>query len=136
MINSKMLEFRFRTQSMEKPFREIAKLFPNVPLELMVKVIDHEPQWWFFLQEDESFFLDANCNHSFVSYDFLLQLNSEELKAYAHEGRAFISRLATEIQDSAPILKESTSPYKGRNLSLMYADKIMKAVERWQQTYS
>jgi hypothetical protein len=97
-----------------------------------MRVIDCEPQWWFLLEEDGRLFLDANCSHSFVGYDFLLQLNAEELKAYAHEGRAFISRLATEIQDSAPIAKVSTSRFKGRDLSRTHSDKVTKAVESWR----
>lgn len=97
-----------------------------------MRVIDHEPQWWFLLQEDGALFLDANCNHSFVGYDFLLQLNSEEQERYAREGRAFISHLATEIQDSAPIQTISTSRFKGRDLSKTYSDKVTRAIERWR----
>jgi hypothetical protein len=98
----------------------------------MMRVVDQEPQWWFLLEEEGSLFLDANCNHSSVGYDFLLKLNSEELRAYEYEGRRFISRLATEIQDSAPIVKGSTSRFTGRDLSRTYSDKITKAVENWR----
>jgi hypothetical protein len=98
----------------------------------MMTVIDHEPQWWFLLEEDGALFLDTNCNHGAVGYDFLLRLSSEEQRRYAHEGRAFISRLATEIQDSAPILRISTSRFKGRDVSKDYADKVTKAVESWR----
>ncbi len=97
-----------------------------------MKVIDHEPQWWFLLEEDDQLFLDANCNHSFVGYDFLIQLNPEERQAYAQEGREFISRLATRIQDSAPILEISASRFKGRDLSRTHGDKVMAAVKHWQ----
>jgi hypothetical protein len=98
----------------------------------MMRVIDHEPQWWFLLEQDGAFFLDANCNHSFLGYDFMLQLRPEEQDEYAHEGREFISRLATEIQDSAPILKISTSRFKGRDVSKEYSDKVKKAIESWR----
>jgi hypothetical protein len=98
----------------------------------MMRVLDHEPQWWFLLEEDGSLFLDANCNHSFVGYDFLLELSAEEHRAYKHEGREFISRVATEIQDSAPIVKGSTSRFKGRDLSRTHSDKVTKAVESWR----
>ncbi|WP_045470067.1 hypothetical protein, partial [Sporocytophaga myxococcoides] len=73
-----------------------------------------------------------NCNHSFVGYGFLLELNAEEHGAYKHAGREFISRLATEIQDSAPIVKGSTSRFKGRDLSRTPSNKVTKAVERWR----
>lgn len=97
-----------------------------------MRVIDHEPQWWFLLEENGLLFLDANCNHSFVGYDFLLELNAKERGAYKHEGREFINRLATEIQDSAPIVRGSTSRFKARDLSRTYLDKVAKAVENWR----
>lgn len=97
-----------------------------------MRVVDHEPQWWFLLEEEGSLFLDANCNHSAVGYDFLVELNAEEHRAYEHAGREFISRLATEIQDTAPIVKGSTSRFKGRDLSRTYSDKVTKAVAEWR----
>lgn len=97
-----------------------------------MRVIDHEPQWWFLLEEDGSLFLDANCNHSFVGYNFLLQLSPEEHRAYEHGGRGLISLLAAEIQDSAPIVKGSTSRFKGRDLSRTHSGKVEKAVENWR----
>jgi hypothetical protein len=77
-----------------------------------MRVIGHEPQGWFLLEEDGSLFLATSCEHSFVGYDFLLQLDTEELRTYEREGRAFISHLATEIQYSAPIARGSTSRFK------------------------
>jgi len=76
--------------------------------------------------------LGRRLRYSFVGYDFLLQLNPEELKAYAHEGRVFISRLATEIQNSVPIAKVSTSRFKGRDLSRTCSDKVTEAVKSWR----
>jgi hypothetical protein len=99
----------------------------------MMRVIDHEPQWWFLLEENGALFLNANCSHSCLGYDFMLQLSPEERDEYAQEGREFVSRLATEIQDSAPILRISTSRFKGRDVSKDYADKVTKAVESWRE---
>ena len=98
----------------------------------MIKVIDHEPQWWFLVEENGSLFLDVSCDHSFVGYNFSLQLNEEELKAYTCEGRAFISRLATAIQDSVPILTVSISAFKSRKLSQNRSNDVTKAIESWQ----
>ena len=98
-----------------------------------MRVIDHEPQWWFLLEEDGALFLNASCNHSFLGYDFMLQLSPEEQDKYTQEGREFICRLATEIQDSAPILRTSTSRFKGRDASKDYSDKVTKAVESWRE---
>lgn len=47
-----------------------------------MKVLDHEPYQWFLLEESGRLFLDANCNHSFIGYDFLILLNPEEIQAY------------------------------------------------------
>lgn len=99
-----------------------------------MRVVDHEPQWWFLLEENGSLFLDANYNHSFVGYGFLLELNAEEHGAYKHEGREFICRLSTEIQDNAPFVKGGTSQFKGRDLSRTHSDKVTKAVESWRAT--
>jgi hypothetical protein len=70
-----------------------------------MRVIDHVPQWWFLFEEDGAFFLDRNYNHSFVGYDFMIQLNPEEVAQYRARGREFINWLAEDIQNSAPILK-------------------------------
>jgi len=29
-----------------------------------MKVLDHEPQWWFLLEDEVVLYVDANCNHS------------------------------------------------------------------------
>lgn len=97
-----------------------------------MRVIDHEPQWWFLLEDDGSIFLDANCNHSFVGYSFMIEMNSDELTQYKRLGRNFISTLASEIQDTAPILQISTSRFKGRDVSQTYSDEVTRAVERWR----
>ena len=101
-----------------------------------MRVIDHEPQWWFLLEEDGLLFLDTSCEHSFISYDFLLQLDIEELRTYAREGRAFINQLATEIEYSAPIARASTSRFKARRLSEPYSAKVTTAVESWRTAIS
>ena len=98
-----------------------------------MKVLDHEPQWWFLLEDEGALFLDANCNHSFVGYDFLLRLDAEETAKYRTEGRAYISWLADAIQNSAPILEGSKSKYKGRDLSKDYSERVTEAVNQWRQ---
>jgi hypothetical protein len=54
-------------------------------------VIDHEPQWWFLFEKGGKFYLDGNYNHSFIGYDFMIQLNSEEIAEYRARGRTFIN---------------------------------------------
>ena len=97
-----------------------------------MKVLDHEPQWWFLLEDEGVLYLDANCNHSSISYDFLIRLEAGEVKKFRTEGRAYISRLASEIQNSAPILAVSTSKYNGRDLSQEYSERVIAAVKEWR----
>ena len=48
-----------------------------------MRVIDHEPQFWFlFEDENERLILDVNCEYSFVSYDFMMFLSDEEMSDY------------------------------------------------------
>lgn len=98
-----------------------------------MRVIDHEPQWWFLLEDEGALYLDTNCNHSFIAYDFLLRLDAVELAKFRSEGRASISRLADEIQNSAPILAISNSKYKGRDLSRELSSQVTEAVHAWRR---
>ncbi len=98
-----------------------------------MKVLDYEPQCWFLLEDDGALFLDANCNHSFIGYSFLLQLDAKEAANYRVKGRAYLSRLADEIQNSAPILAVSKSIYKGRDCSQEYSERVMTAIHQWRQ---
>lgn len=95
-------------------------------------MLDYEPQWWFLLEDGDRFLVDANCNHSFVGYDFMIELNAQELVSYQAEGRTFIERLVREIQDTAPILIVSTSPFKGRDISKIYREQVTSAVKEWR----
>lgn len=95
-----------------------------------MRVIDHEAGW-FLLEEDRAVFLDAYCDYGVSGYYFMLQLNNEELSAYAREGRAYIGRLITEIEYSAPVSELSNSPFNERRLSEIYSDKVIKAINNW-----
>lgn len=97
-----------------------------------MRVIDHEPQWWFLFEEDGAFFLDGNYNHSFVGYDFMIQLNAEEVAQYRARGREFIGVLAERVQNSVPILIVSKSPYKGRRVSEDTSKRAVAACAEWR----
>lgn len=101
---------------------------------LVMRVLDYEPQSWFLLEDDGVLYLDANCSHSFISYDFLLQLDAKEAARFRKEGRAYISWLAQDIQNSAPILAASNSRYKGRDRSPEYSERVTAAVSEWRKT--
>lgn len=98
-----------------------------------MKVVDHEPQFWCLLEASGALFLDANCEASFVGYTYLIHLNQEEVARYRREGRSYLSWLAEQIQDSAPIMAASTSVYKGRDLSSTYGEQVNAAVKAWRK---
>jgi len=97
-----------------------------------LKVLDHEPWFWFLLEDEGRLFVDANCNHSAFGYIFMIELSAQEVATYQAEGRSFIRRLAQDIQNTAPILQVSTSPYKGRDVSNLYSDQVTLAVQAWR----
>src|SRR4051812_13975507 len=93
----------------------------------LMKVRDHAPQHWFLFEEAGTLYLDVNCSHSAFGYTFMVELNAEEAARYRVEGRAFLDWLAGRIQDTAPNLSVSTSPYKGRDVSGVYAEQTAHA---------
>ena len=97
-----------------------------------MEVVDHEPGLWFLLREGRALFLDANCNHSFIGYTFLIELAPNEVRAYRERGRDYLTRLAEGIHDSAPILVASDSPYKGRDLSRPLGARVSAAIGAWR----
>jgi hypothetical protein len=96
-----------------------------------MKVIDHEPHWWFLLEEDGALIVDVNCNVSFFGYSFAMQMNPDEVAQYQSKGRSYIGELAQRIQDGAPFLKDSHSAFKERGVMAQYSDRIMAAVREW-----
>jgi len=97
-----------------------------------VKILDHEPYRWFLLEESGNLLLDANCNHSIIGYDFLIQLTPEEIQEYRQRGRDYLNWLSEDIHNSAPILEVSTSVYKGRDLSPLLRERVSDAIEAWR----
>jgi len=97
---------------------------------------DDECYGWFLLEEDGSLFLEASCNHSFVGYTFMIQLNAHEVDEYKQQGRACLHQLAQYIQDSVPIHKATQSIYKGRDVSSAYMEKAIAAVNAWRNAGS
>jgi hypothetical protein len=79
-------------------------------------VVDHEPSGWFLLMDGDRVLLDVNCSYGAVSYPFLMELSESERAAYAASGHAFISKLAEQIQHSAPGVIGNASTYRERSL--------------------
>jgi hypothetical protein len=95
-------------------------------------VVDHEPSWWFLLQDGEQLYLDVNCEHSFIGYSMLIALDEQETRTLQREGRGYVDRLAEDINYGAPVLRDSTSPYKARDLSRTHGHLVSEAVRRWR----
>mgnify|MGYP003422809230 CR=1 FL=1 len=95
-------------------------------------VLDHEPHWWFLLQDGETLLLDVHCSHSAVDYSWVMTLNSDEAAQFKSTGRAFLTQLAERVQWSAPGIRGSTSPFRGRNLSRTHDRAVSEAIKAWR----
>lgn len=90
-----------------------------------MKVIDFEPQFWFLLQQGNDYFIDVNCNYSFVGYGRFIKLNEAEVKNYTEKGKLFITELANDIQYFGMDKKYAERHIQGETNDLAYL-KIME----------
>lgn len=97
-----------------------------------MRVLDHEPHFWFLLRGDDGLLLDVNCSHGAFGYSVLLSLNEDETRAYEAGGHGYLSELAGAIQFSAPDVRGSTSAYNGRNIHRLHGDAVTAAVLAWR----
>lgn len=72
-----------------------------------MKIIDFESKSWFFLSHEEDYYIDVNCNYSFLGFTMLIQLSKIEINEYENQGKDY---LAMNIQQYA------LSHYKDRNV--------------------
>ena len=99
-----------------------------------MKVIDSENWAWFLFEHEGSLYLDANCNMSAFGYTYMIQLNDAERKLYESNGREYLNKLAHDIHYSVPIAKDTTSIYKGRDVSNLLSDMATEAVNLWRES--
>ena len=97
-------------------------------------VLDHEPSGWFLVKDGERLLLDVNCSHSAVSYEFLMELNAREREAHSLRGHQFLSELAQRVQDSAPSVLGSASPFRDRVLRGRDRDQVNEITTAWMKT--
>ncbi|MEI8592899.1 hypothetical protein [Photobacterium sp. Hal280] len=97
-----------------------------------MKVIDAEEQRWFLYEHENMLYLDANCNHSFLGYTYMIELNETELYLYHSEGREYLNRLSQDIHYSVPIVKGSQSEFKGRDVTKQFSTLAIEAIEKWR----
>src|SRR5688572_23456268 len=94
-----------------------------------MKVIDEGRAAWFLFERGDELLLDVNCSHSAVGYGVLLRLDEREVAEYGREGRAFVDRLARDVQDRGP-----GSSLQRRNIGSQYDEEAMAAVTVWRLT--
>ncbi|WP_332453041.1 hypothetical protein [Chryseobacterium aquaticum] len=75
-----------------------------------MKIIDSEDKAWFFLNENDNYYIDVNCNYSFVGFTMLIQLSKIEINEYKNQGKEYLNSLAKNIQQYA------LCHYKDRNV--------------------
>lgn len=97
-----------------------------------MKVVDFENWAWFLFEHEGQMYLDANCNMSAFGYSYMIQLNEEEVKSYKVGGRDYLDKLAYDIHYTVPIAKNTTSIYKGRDVSRQFSQLALEAVEKWR----
>lgn len=69
---------------------------------------------------------------SAFGYTYMIQLNDAETAPYNNEGRDYLDKLAQDIHYSMPIVKGTTSIYKGRDVTRELSDLATQAVEAWR----
>lgn len=97
-----------------------------------MRVVDHEPHHWFLLDDDGRLLLDVHCNHGPVGYSVLLALHDTGIRSLRERGRDHLHRLADAVQDSAPMARDSRSPYRERDLSATHGRRVSAAVAAWR----
>ncbi|NRA23003.1 MAG: hypothetical protein HRU08_00700 [Oleispira sp.] len=98
-----------------------------------MKVIDSENWAWFLFEHGGNLYLDANCNMSAFGYTYMIELNADEQKLYQDAGREYLNKLAHDIHYSVPIAKDTTSIYKGRDVSKELSELATEAVKTWRE---
>ncbi|BFM48516.1 hypothetical protein THO17_06790 [Marinomonas sp. THO17] len=68
-----------------------------------MKVVDHSPAAWFLLEHDDEYYIDVNCNSSFMGFSVLVQLNGSEKMHYNNQGVKYIKDLAEVIAEKSDL---------------------------------
>lgn len=97
-----------------------------------MKVIDSENLAWFLFEHEGYLYLDANCNMSAFGYTYMILLNEDEKKQYEYGGHEYLNKLAYDIHYSMPIAKDTSSIYKGRDVSKELSELANEAVKAWK----
>jgi hypothetical protein len=96
-------------------------------------VLDHQPRWWFLLQDGDALLFDVHCSHGPVDYAWTMFLNAAETSQLRAAGRAFLGALAGQVQSSAPGARGSNSPFLDRNVDSAVRERVLAAVLQWRK---
>ncbi len=88
-----------------------------------MEVVLNEPGFWYLLKKDGSYFIDVNCEASFVGFTLMLLLNDDEYTEYHALGRTFPNYFAEKIN-------YGSSHYKERNVTGPLQKEAMEAILR------
>ena len=92
-----------------------------------MKVIEYEPQFWFFLTDGKEYYIDVNCSYSFVGFGRLIRLSEMETNEYRKRGKEYLNLLANDIQYYA------LSKYKERNIVGENDKQIQNAIAEFNK---
>ena len=93
----------------------------------LMKVIDYEPQFWFFLKVENEYFIDVYCNQSFVGFNLTIKIDELEIIEYHKNGKVYLNSLANDIQYFA------LSKYKERDLIGEIKRQVFEAILKFNE---
>lgn len=74
-----------------------------------MKIIDFASKSWFFLNDEQDYYIDVNCSYSYLGFNMLIKLSHSEADEYKNHGKVYLHSLAQDIQQYA------LSKYNERN---------------------
>jgi hypothetical protein len=90
-----------------------------------MRVVSHEPGFWYFLGKGNKCYLDVNCSLLLVDVSILVELSAEEYSEYQARGREALQNFAMRIS-------RSPKDYFGRNADEQVQKEALEAIKEWQ----
>ncbi|MBC8102637.1 MAG: hypothetical protein H7Z41_08630 [Cytophagales bacterium] len=88
-----------------------------------MKVVLNEPGFWYLLRKGDTYYIDVNCEASFVGFTLMIGLSEDEYREYHALGRTFLSYFAEKIN-------YWSRNYKERNVTGPLQKEAMEAILR------
>jgi len=97
-----------------------------------MKVLDSKDWAWFLFEHQGSLYLDVNCEMNTVGFSFMIKLNEKEAALFNVSGREYLDELSSGISYSAPASKNTSSIFKGRDVSNEFSKLALDAIKKWR----